>query len=123
MSLEQNTAIARACHEANRAYCLAIGDTSQVAWDDAPDWQKESARVGVIKAREGATPEQLHESWCEQKRAEGWVHGKTKDPEKRIHHCLVPYDQLPAEQRAKDFLFSGTVRAMVKAFDVAYGVG
>ena len=29
-------ACARAAHEANRAYCLALGDTSQPSWDDAP---------------------------------------------------------------------------------------
>jgi hypothetical protein len=27
-------AAARAAHEANRAYCLALGDTSQPAWDE-----------------------------------------------------------------------------------------
>ena len=31
----------------NRAYCLALGDTSQPAWDEAPDWQQSSARSGV----------------------------------------------------------------------------
>ena len=30
-------ACARAAHEANRAYCIAIGDTSQPSWDDAPE--------------------------------------------------------------------------------------
>lgn len=29
--------IAQVCHEVNRAYCQALGDDSQPAWDDAPD--------------------------------------------------------------------------------------
>ncbi len=29
-------ACARSAHEANRAYCIALGDLSQPAWDDAP---------------------------------------------------------------------------------------
>ena len=39
--------IARICHEANAAYCLSLGDTSQTDWDNAPDWQKKSAINGV----------------------------------------------------------------------------
>jgi len=48
-------ACARAAHEANRAYCLAIGDVSQTSWDDAPEWQRSSARNGVADALVGAT--------------------------------------------------------------------
>lgn len=33
-------ACAHAAHEANRAYCAAIGDLSQVAWECAPEWQQ-----------------------------------------------------------------------------------
>jgi hypothetical protein len=122
MSLEINSAIARACHEVNRSYCLALGDLSQASWEDAPDWQRESARVGVIRAIEGATPEQLHESWLSHKQADGWIYGTTKDAEKRVHPCMVPYGELPPEQRAKDHLFSSTVKAMKAAFDAAFGV-
>lgn len=31
-------ACAQAAHEANRAYCIAMGDTSQVAWKDEHDY-------------------------------------------------------------------------------------
>ena len=39
--------IARIAHEVNRVYCLTIGDKSQPRWEDAPQWQKESAINGV----------------------------------------------------------------------------
>lgn len=104
--------IAMVCHEANRAWCLVNGDTSQVAWAHAPEWQKQSAMSGVRAAISGATPEQLHESWCEEKRATGWVYGPEKNPVTKEHPCLVPYDQLPPEQQRKDALFGNIVKAL-----------
>lgn len=104
--------IASVCHEANRAYCLTQGDTSQLPWTDAPPWQRESAILGVKKAIEGATPEQLHESWSAQKVADGWVYGDVKDADAKTHPCLVPYGELPTEQQRKDALFGAVVNAL-----------
>lgn len=36
-----------------------------------------------------------------------------EEPDLKQHHCLVPFDQLPREQQAKDFLFRGVVHALV----------
>ena len=54
------TATARICHEVNRAYCASIGDSSQVSWDEAEDWQRDSAVKGVLFAIENpdVTPKQ-----------------------------------------------------------------
>jgi hypothetical protein len=35
--------IARVCHETNRAWCEVNGDFSQMTWDNAEDWQRQSA--------------------------------------------------------------------------------
>ena len=107
--------IAQLAHEVNRAYCASLGDTSQLAWADAPEWQKASALVGVDMhtANPDATPEQSHESWLAQKTAEGWAYGDVKDAEKKLHPCFLPYAELPAEQKAKDYLFRGVVHAML----------
>lgn len=105
-------ACARAAHEANRAYCIALGDTSQPSWDDAPDWQKSSARNGVSGALAGATPEQSHESWLAEKKATGWAYGPAKDPAAKLHPCFVPYAELPPAQRAKDAIFTTVVRVV-----------
>jgi hypothetical protein len=117
MTTEERTieACARAAHEVNRAFCLALGDTSQPSWDDAPDWQKSSARNGVSGALVDTTPEQSHETWLAEKKGAGWKYGPVKDPEKKEHPCFVPYAQLPAAQQAKDHLFTSTVREMAKA--------
>ena len=108
-------ACARAAHEVNRVYCLAIGDTSQPSWEDAPDWQKTSARNGVEGALNGNTPRQSHESWLAEKRATGWKFGHVKNVEKKEHPCFVEYDDLPPHQRLKDDLFIQTVRNMAAA--------
>ena len=111
-------ACAQAAHEANRAYCAALGDTSQLPWEQAPEWQRESCRVGVRGVLiDGNTPEQSHESWLRHKAADGWRYGETKDPEAKTHPCFVPYDQLPPEQRAKDGVFVAVVRSVATAIE------
>lgn len=112
-------ALAIAAHEVNRAYCRAIGDHSQLAWEHAPDWQRESAKKGVVGALAGNTPEQSHESWLAEKRATGWKFGPKKDEKKKEHPCMVPYAKLPPEQKAKDELFLTVVRAMASAIGAA----
>lgn len=117
MTADEKTieACARAAHEVNRAYCLALGDASQPLWDEAPDWQKASSRNGVAGALGGNTPEQSHEAWLEEKRATGWKYGPVKDPTKKEHPCFVPYAELPDAQQAKDHLFTATVREVARA--------
>lgn len=107
------TQIARQAHEVNRAYCQAHGDDSQQPWDDAPAWQRESAINGVIFHIDNpdAGPSASHENWMAEKIATGWKHGPFKDPDKREHPCIVPFDELPALQKAKDFIFHAIVHS------------
>ena len=112
--------VAQVCHEANRAYCATIGDFSQPAWPDAPDWQKQSALKGVefhlsrLTLGEKPSPSASHESWLEEKRAQGWKYGPTKNPDTKEHPCFLPYDQLPAEQRVKDYIFAAIVEGFYR---------
>lgn len=105
--------IAKVCHEVNRAYCLAMGDNSQSEWKDAPQWQIESAVDGVnAHLASNLTPEQSHQLWLDEKEKDGWKFGPIKDPEKKEHPCFVPYESLPTEQKAKDYIFSAIVRTL-----------
>lgn len=106
--------IARVCHEVNRAYCESLGDTSQPAWEYAPEWQRQSAILGVSfhLSNPDAGPDNSHNEWMKEKASNGWTYGPVKNETKKEHPCFVPYDDLPQEQKAKDFLFRGTVHAM-----------
>lgn len=102
-------AIAQICHEANRAYCRTLGDESQPPWESAPEWQRQSAINGVkfhiAHPKAGACAS--HESWLKEKEETGWKWGPVKDPAKKEHPCMVPYEELPLEQRRKDYIFCG----------------
>lgn len=103
--------IAAICQSVNKAYCEALGDFSQPHWDDAPDWQRESLRQGVqfVLDNQDAGPSAQHDNWMAVKLADGWTYGSVKDAEAKTHPCLVPFEQLPKEQQAKDYLFRGVV--------------
>jgi len=115
LAMYSDWGIARACHEVNRAYCQSLGDNSQPAWEDAPDWQRDSALRGVKLHAENpdATPAASHESWLKQKAAEGWKYGMVKNPHLKEHPCFMPFDRLPREQQAKDYIFRAVVHAML----------
>jgi len=106
--------VARVAHEVNRAYCEAIGEhPPQPAWEDAPAWQVDSAMAGVnLHWTQDLGPEASHEAWMAHKLADGWTYGPVKDADKKTHPCLVPFDELPLEQRVKDYLFRAVVRAL-----------
>lgn len=108
--------IARVAHEVNRAYCQSLGDHTQPTWEEAPNWQRSSACNGVEMhlKNPAATPEDSHVSWMEEKLKGGWVYGEAKDGNAKTHPCMLPYDQLPPEQRAKDYLFRGVVHAIAR---------
>lgn len=112
MTTEQ---IAHVVHDANRAYALVIGEDPTKVWPEwgqAPEDIRNSAITGVEQALRGATPEQLHESWCVTKRNDGWTYGEVRDNDAKKHPCLVTYDNLPEDQRRKDALFFNIVATL-----------
>lgn len=115
--------IARICHQANKALCESQGDNSQSDWEDAPQWQRDSAIAGVVFnfGNPDAPASASHESWLAQKEQEGWVYGPAKNPEAKEHPCMVPYEELPDSQKAKDHLFKGIV-ASLSAFVTDPGI-
>jgi hypothetical protein len=106
--------IARVCHQANKAWCEASGDLSQKDWDDAEEWQRDSARKGVEfrLANPNAPDSAQHDAWMKDKIAGGWKFGEVKDSQAKTHPCLVPFESLPEFQRKKDTLFSAIVDAL-----------
>lgn len=106
--------IAQVAHEINKAFCSSIGDNSQPSWEDAPEWQKSSAINGVQFHIDNpnASPSASHESWLKQKTDEGWKYGPIKNAETKEHPCFVSYDELPIEQKSKDYLFKQVIHSL-----------
>lgn len=104
--------IAKACHEVNRAFCAAIGDNSQVPWEEAPEWQRE-ATFAMVKFRQEnpeAPTSATHDEWADAKIRDGWVYGPVKDAETKTHPCILPFEELPTEQQAKDVLIAAVIK-------------
>ncbi len=108
--------IAQVAHELQKSYCESIGDNSQLSWEEAPEWQKSSAINGVKFHLDNpdASPAASHDSWLKQKTEEGWKYGAVKNPETKEHPCFVPYEQLPVEQKSKDYIFRQTIHSLKK---------
>lgn len=106
-------ACARAAHEVNRVFCAALGDTSQTFWGEAEGWQKDAARKGTIRVLEGNTSVgDTHQEWMNDKLRDGWKFGPLKNPSKKEHPMLIPFNQLPLSEQAKDLLFIATVQSV-----------
>lgn len=112
--------VARICHEANRAYCVGIGEEHGQAWERAEAWQRDSAIAGVKfrLANPGALASAQHEAWFADKKAQGWVYGPVKDAMQKTHPCMVSWDALPMVQQAKDSLFMGIVLSLAPYVEV-----
>ena len=108
--------IARTCHEAIRAYDQTLGSFSIKPWDEAPDWQRDSAINGVLfhLTNPDAGDEASHENWMREKLSTGWTLGPEKNEELKTHHLLIPFNELPKEQQFKDTLFRTIVHAASK---------
>lgn len=70
-----------------------------------------------------ASPSASHDSWLEEKRRDGWKYGAIKDADLKEHPCFLPYNQLPIEQRIKDYLFRAIVHAFIDAQHSELAVG
>lgn len=112
--MNQIESIAKVCHQANKAWCESNGDLSQKDWDEAEQWQRESAIKGVTFRFENpnAPDSAQHDAWSRDKIEAGWKYGELKDATAKTHPCLVPFESLPEFQRKKDTLFAAICDAL-----------
>jgi hypothetical protein len=43
-----------------------------------------------------------HEIWAELRMKDGWAYGPTRDDERKLHPCLVPFEDLRESDRSLD---------------------
>lgn len=44
----------------------------------------------------------VHEVWAQTRISQGWSYGTERNEELKQHPCLVPYEQLPEEEKVYD---------------------
>ena len=57
----------------------------------------------------------VHEIWAETRINQGWTYGEQRDDELQTHPCLVPYEELPEDEKEYDRNTSiGTLKLIMK---------
>ena len=57
----------------------------------------------------------VHEVWSASRLNEGWTYGEQRDDELKKHPCLVPFEELPEEEKEHDRNTSiNTLKLIVK---------
>lgn len=57
----------------------------------------------------------VHEVWAETRISQGWTIGEKRNDDLKTHPCLVPYEELPEEEKAYDRNTSiGTLKLIMK---------
>ncbi len=44
----------------------------------------------------------VHEVWAKNRMEQGWMLGEERCDEKKTHPCLIPYEQLPEQEKQYD---------------------
>lgn len=57
---------------------------------------KEICEIGELLAKN------THETWAVQRLADGWKYGEQRDDANKLHPCLIPYEDLPEEEKEYD---------------------
>ena len=57
----------------------------------------------------------VHDVWAETRIQQGWKYGEQRNDEFKTHPCLVPYEELPEEEKEYDRNTSiGTLKLILK---------
>jgi len=106
---------ARAAYEAIRAYRAALGESDRGPWELSAPAVVSGYCNAVEKAIGGASPAEQHAAWLADKLAQGWSYGLLGSDERRESPNMVPYTDLPEEQRWKDQIVAGVVGSLAAA--------
>ena len=64
----------------------------------------------------------VHDVWAETRISQGWTYGKERNDEKKTHPCLIPYEELPDDEKEYDRNTSiGTLKLIMKlGFNISH---
>ena len=95
------------CHE-NESYIPQPIDTKDV---ELPE---------ELKALAEQMAKNVHEIWAETRIAQGWTYGPERNDAKKKHPCLIPYEELPEEEKVYDR--STSIETLKFILKVGFGI-
>ena len=57
--------------------------------------------LDVLNLRE-MLAKNAHDVWAQERMAQGWTWGESRDDVKKLHPCLIAYDDLPESEKEYD---------------------
>lgn len=63
----------------------------------------------------------VHEIWAQERINQGWTYGDKRDDAKKHHPCLIPYDDLPEEEKVYDR--NTSVETLKLILKLGFGIG
>lgn len=106
----QREFLARVAHEINRQICILNGEQA-LHYSDMPRDIIESMEKTILEMGSGSLGDS-HREWMKVREGQGWVYGPTKCMECKTSPCLVPFEELPYQQKVKDCIFVGIKNAV-----------
>jgi len=106
--------IALVAHQVMAAYRASIGDNQQTSWNEASEDKRTAsiARAQAVIDNPNVPPEVAHADWIRARKAEGWKPGKKRDNDAKTHPMLIPFEDLPNEQKTEEYLYRAVVVSM-----------
>lgn len=106
--------IARVAHEGVCGLRQANGFGDCPPWEETTSEERQHAMQSVIAVirQKSFDSEAIHARYVEEMKANGWTLGEKLDPVAKTSPLLVPFAELPLEQRQEDMVFRAIVLAL-----------
>ncbi|MBV9643200.1 MAG: hypothetical protein JO334_06475 [Verrucomicrobia bacterium] len=89
--------------DANRAQAADIPNKlNLLGYELAPSHGLDPVKLQFTEREIEDLARREHERWMNERTRNGWIYGSSKDSSRKHHHLLVPWNQLPEQEREKD---------------------
>ena len=58
----------------------------------------------------------VHEQWAAARMRDGWQYGPARNDQKKLHPCLIPYEELPESEKEYDRITAITTLKLIRKF-------
>lgn len=109
--------IAHVAYDAVREWCVSTKQDAGPLWDFLSDDYQDHIKIVVARAfadMKTPTAKQLHERCLADGLASGWTYSEKVDRKKKKHPDVQPWEKLTPDQRMKDHIMSGIIRAFLE---------